>query len=117
MYDDLNPKDENATFLPVVFVHDSQEADYYQSLLEDHGITVHINEDYDDHPDDTDDGHSAGGIAIMVDPDQFADAAGVIKARKEDEDNESDDEDHYYNDHDHDDMDDLQEFDPDEENH
>jgi hypothetical protein len=118
MYDELNPKDENSTFVPVVFAHDNKEADFYQSLLEDHGITVQINEDYANDQADSDEFSGlAGGIAILVESDDLTEAEEVIKTRMEDDDLDDEDENNFYSDHDDDNFDGMQEFDPDKDGH
>ena len=116
MYNEINSDVGDFGFVPVVFVRDSAEATFYQSLLEDHGIEVRVDEDFQDsklEPDDVDD--SVHGIAVMVDAEHLAEAEAVIGYRldEEDVDIEYDDDD---SDEEDDEFADLEEFDPDENN-
>lgn len=113
MHDELHPGDGRSGFVPVVFSRDHSEADFYRSLLEDYGIEVHIDEDYYDRQIDSGDHDSkVQGIAVLVDSEHLAEVEAAIKNRMEEEGADDDTDDDFYDDENND-LEDLQEFDPD----
>jgi len=110
--DALNLGDGNSGFVPVVFSRDPNEVDFYRSLLEDYGIEVRIDEEYDDREADSDEFEdSVRGIAVLVDSEHLAEAQAAIKHRRDEEEVEGD-YDADFNDDKEDKFDGLQEFDP-----
>jgi len=110
--DASNLGDGNSSFVPVVFSRDPKEADFYRSLLEDYGLEVRIDEEYNDREADSDEFEgSVRGIAVLVAPEHLAEAQAAIKHRMDEEEVEGDYDDEFYDDEE-DKLDGLQEFDP-----
>ena len=117
MTDPMSPSDQDSAFVTVVFAEDYGEAEYYKSLLEDHGIEVHIGEDTEgvgtttvaaEEPAD----NGGQGVPVMVMYENLADAENIIdRVSDADEEFDSDEE---YDDSEEDEFADFGEFDPDE---
>ncbi len=59
-------------YVTLIVAKDPEEAEYYQTLLEDHDIDVYVDEDAVD---------EEGGIAVMVPDDTLEDAQHILEQR------------------------------------
>lgn len=111
MYDEHDSQGPEEHF-PVIITGDLDEAEFYQSLLEDHDIHAIIDEAYRDALTADSDG-SILGMAVLVAEENLSEAEAILKRYREEEDFEGDLAD--YIDDEEDEFEDLAEFDPDEE--
>lgn len=63
--------------VPAIFAAAIDEANRYRQILEDHGISAVVDEDYDGEPPAATDG-TPSGVAVLVDERTLDDAKGVI---------------------------------------
>lgn len=94
--DDLGSEDFGG-YVPVVYAHSFEQADWYCQLLEDHDIPAIMDEDYEPPPARSKRQHS--GVPILVPESMLTDAKECISQLdemesfcEEDDDDESEDE-------------------------
>lgn len=97
-----------AKFVAVLTVDDLDEAELYQSLLEEHEIPAVVQEDYTETDDDP---AHLGQVAVMVPEDHLAEAQDIIEQELDRQ--EQFDIDHEADDHEPDEFEGLDEIDPD----
>ncbi len=69
---------DSSGFVPVIFAANTQEADFYQTLLADADIPTFINPDVDNRPSRPD-----KGIAVLVSAEMLDEASDIITTREE----------------------------------
>ena len=69
---------DSSGLVPVIFAANTQEAEFYQTLLADADISTFINPDVDKGPSRPD-----KGIAILVSAEMLDEASDIITAREE----------------------------------
>lgn len=117
MTDSNSPADRDRAFVTVVFAEDYTEAEYFKSLLEDHGIEVRMGDGVEGVEgvaavDDNASENRGQGIPITVMYENLADAENIIDRVNEAEEEFDVDADH--DDSEEDEFADFGEIDPDE---
>lgn len=71
---------EKSDFVAVLFARNILEAGFYKTLLEDHDITVLLDQDSDENVELS---HSGQGVPVLVPSEQLEEAELVVEQRSE----------------------------------
>lgn len=87
--ENMESEEESGQYVPAVFAHSAEEAEYYRDLLSDHDIPALVGTDGDEEAEGR---RISRGVPVLV-PDAFLDEASEIIADREDLDEFEDDQD------------------------
>ena len=92
MNEQADAADDLSGFVPVLFARNLREAEFYQILLEDHDLTVLIEQEYGPTPDELARGRV---VPVLVPEEHLAEAQEIIEQRSSlDDEFDEDFEDH-----------------------
>ncbi len=107
--DESSLSDED--YIPVAFAQDISEAEFFSSLLEEHGIQARIDEEQDEKEEEELETELGQGIPILVAEEHISEAEAIIDRHNADHEY---DEDYDAYDEEEDEFEDLGEFNPDD---